>query len=52
MSKKSAWAVGGGTMLGVGVGFFFFPQSIFMFIGSIIAGIGLGLLVASVFVKD
>lgn len=47
MNERSSWAVGGGTMLGVGVGFFFFPHSIFSFVGSIIAGIGLGLLVAA-----
>jgi len=47
MNDRSAWAVGGGTMLGLGVGFFFFPESIFNFIGSLLAGIGLGLLVAS-----
>jgi hypothetical protein len=51
MNEKSSWAVGGGLMLGVGVGFFFFPQSIFSFVGSIIAGLGVGLLVAS-FIKD
>ena len=48
MNERSAWAVGGGLMLGVGVGFFFFPQSIFSFVGSIIAGIGIGLLFASI----
>ena len=51
MNEKSSWAVGGGLMLGVGVGFFFFPESIFSFVGSIIAGLGVGLLVAS-FIKD
>jgi len=51
MSERSSWAVGGGTMLGIGVGFFFFPQSIFSFVGSIIAGLGVGLLIASFITK-
>ena len=52
MSERSSWAVGGGTMLGVGVGFFFFPKSIFIFIGCIIAGIGLGLIVGALLSKS
>lgn len=45
---KDTWAVGGGLLLGVGVGFFFFPESIFDFVGSIIGGLGLGLLVTAI----
>jgi hypothetical protein len=45
---KTTWAIGGGLLLGVGVGFFFFPESIFAFVGSIIGGLGLGLLVTSI----
>lgn len=48
MEDKSTWAVGGGVLLGVGVGFFFFPESIFVFIGCIIGGLGLGLMVTSI----
>lgn len=44
---KSTWPVGGGLMLGLGVGFFFFETSIFAFVGCIMAGIGLGLMVAA-----
>ena len=44
---KSSWAVGGGVMLGVGAGFFFLPGSPLAFVGCILAGIGLGLMVAS-----
>ncbi len=51
MSEKSAWAVGGGTMLGIGVGFFFLAKSPLFFVGSILIGIGLGLVVAA-FVKN
>ena len=45
---KSSWAIGGGMMLGLGVGFFFLPESVFGFVGCILGGIGLGLMVAAV----
>ena len=45
---KSSWAIGGGTLLGVGAGFFFLRESPLMFVGCIILGIGLGLLVTSI----
>lgn len=44
---KSSWAVGGGMMIGLGVGFFFLETSVFIFVGCIILGIGLGLLVSA-----
>jgi hypothetical protein len=44
---KSSWAVGGGLMLGIGAGFFFLPGSPFAFVGCILGGIGLGLMVAA-----
>jgi len=40
---KSTWAIGGGVLLGLGVGFFFLPGSPLAFVGCILAGIGLGL---------
>ena len=45
---KSTWAVGGGVLLGLGVGFFFLQTNIMAFVGCILAGIGLGLLVTSI----
>ena len=45
---RSGWAIGGGVLLGTGIGFFFLPQSALAFVGSIIAGLGLGLLVTSI----
>ena len=45
---KSTWAIGGGLLLGVGVGFFFLQQSALSFVGSMIGGLGLGLLVTSI----
>jgi hypothetical protein len=34
----------GCTIIGVGVGFLFFPEKLFVFIGCIVAGPGVGLL--------
>jgi hypothetical protein len=47
-TDKSTWAIGGGLLLGLGVGFFFLLQSVFAFVGCILGGLGLGLLVTSV----
>jgi hypothetical protein len=44
---KSTWATGGGLMLGLGVGFFFLKASALAFAGSILAGLGLGLIVTA-----
>jgi hypothetical protein len=45
---KSTWAVGGGVLLGLGVGFFFLQKSALAFVGCILAGIGLGLFVTAI----
>ncbi len=45
---KSTWAIGGGLLLGLGVGFFFLKTAPLAFIGSMIAGLGLGLILASI----
>ena len=45
---KSTWAIGGGLLLGLGVGFFFLQLSALAFVGSIIAGLGLGLVITSI----
>jgi len=45
---KSTWAVGGGLLLGIGVGFFFLHQSALYFVGCILAGLGVGLLTTSI----
>ena len=42
-----SWAIGGGLLTGLGVGFFFLPQSALYFVGSLIAGLGVGLIIAS-----
>ena len=50
-SDKSTWAIGGGVLLGLGVGFFFLNQSALYFVGSIIAGLGVGLLATAIISK-
>jgi hypothetical protein len=45
---KSTWAIGGGVLLGLGVGMFFLPQSALAFVGSLLGGLGLGLMVTSI----
>jgi len=48
INDKTTWATGGGLLLGLGVGFFFFPQNIFAFLGSLLGGLGLGLIITSI----
>ena len=48
---KSTWAIGGGLLLGIGVGFFFLKASALAFVGSILAGLGLGLVLTSIISK-
>jgi len=45
---KSTWAIGGGLLIGLGVGFFFLKVSALAFVGSMLAGLGLGLMVTSI----
>ena len=45
---RSTWAIGGGVLVGVGVGLFFLKTSALAFVGSILAGLGLGLVVTAI----
>jgi hypothetical protein len=45
---KSTWAIGGGVLVGLGIGFFFLQTSALAFVGSILAGLGLGLVVTAI----
>lgn len=45
---KSSWAIGGTTMIGIGVGFFLLPISALFFVASIMVGIGVGLVIAPI----
>lgn len=44
---RSTWAVGGGLMIGIGVGFFFLQVSALIFVGCILGGLGLGLILTA-----
>lgn len=48
---KSTWAIGGGLLLGIGVGFFYLQYSALAFVGCILSGLGLGLIVTSLISK-
>lgn len=48
-NKHEGWIAGGMTMIGVGVGFFLFHLSIFFFVGAIVAGVGVGLILEVIF---
>lgn len=45
------WAVGGGVLLGLGIGFFLLDYSPLYFLGSILAGLGFGLILAAAISK-
>jgi len=46
--EKSNWAIGGTTMIGLGVGLIYLQTSVLIFVGSIISGVGLGLIITPV----
>jgi len=46
--SRSTYAMIGGVLLGLGAGFFFLPGSPFAFVGCLLGGIGVGLLVGAV----
>ncbi len=46
--NKSNWAIGGGTLLGLGMGMIFVQHSALAFVGCLIAGIGIGLIIAAI----
>lgn len=48
---KEGMIIGGCTMLGLGVGFFLLQYSALYFVGALMCGIGLGLLIAYKFRK-
>jgi len=50
-SDRISWAIGGGLLSGLGIGFFFLHQSALYFVGSLIAGLGAGLFVAAILSK-
>ena len=51
-NDKSAWIIGGTTLIGIGVGFFFLTQSALFFIASILIGIGFGLVITALISRE
>jgi len=47
-NDKSTWAIGGGILMGIGAGFFFLQTSPLLFVGSIMLGLGVGLIITSI----
>lgn len=45
---KSSWAIGGTTLIGVGVGLIFIQSSPILFVASILIGVGLGLVITPI----
>jgi hypothetical protein len=45
---KSSWAIGGTTLMGIGVGFIFLRTSALLFVACILIGLGLGLVLAPI----
>ncbi|NNK87832.1 MAG: hypothetical protein HKO90_06085 [Flavobacteriaceae bacterium] len=41
---RSYWAVGGSTMIGVGVGLMYLRTDVMVFVGCILIGVGAGLI--------
>ena len=46
-NDKSTWAIGGGILVGIGVGFFFIQESPLAFVGSMLVGLGVGLVITA-----
>lgn len=44
---KSSWAIGGTTLIGLGVGLFFLQTSPIWFVACLISGIGVGLVLTA-----
>ena len=51
-NDKSTWAIGGTTLMGLGVGFIFIKESTLLFVASILIGIGLGLVITSLISRE
>jgi len=47
ITDRGAWAIGGTTLMGLGVGFIFLRTDVLAFVASLLVGIGAGLLIAS-----
>jgi len=48
MTDRGAWAIGGTTLIGLGVGFIFLRTDVLVFVASLLVGIGAGLVIAAI----
>ena len=48
LSDRGAWAIGGTTLMGLGVGFVFLRTDVLAFVASLLVGIGAGLVIAAI----
>jgi hypothetical protein len=48
LSDRGAWAIGGTTLMGLGVGFIFLRTDVLAFVASLLVGIGAGLVIAAI----
>ena len=48
---RSTWAIGGTTIIGIGVGFIFLDNSPLLFVASIMIGLGVGLVIVPIIQK-
>ena len=44
---KSTWAIGGGLLIGMGIGFFFIKENPLAFVACLLIGLGLGLVITT-----
>lgn len=49
---KSTWIIGGTTLIGVGAGFIFLPESALLFVASILIGIGVGVVITALISRE
>lgn len=49
---KSSWAIGGTTLIGIGVGFIFLTSSPMLFVACVLIGVGSGLVIAPFIGRD
>ena len=47
VNARAGWAVGGGTLLGLGAGIALLQTSVLWFVGALLGGIGFGLLIGA-----
>ncbi len=52
INSTDSWIIGGATLLGLGAGFFVLQTSAMAFVGCLMVGIGLGLVISSIVAKN